>query len=255
MCNVPNRENLHKIVILNPKGGSGKTTLATNLASFYALRGRPPTLMDCDPQGYSMRWLDRRSGDRPKVHGIAAFDLETRPAADIPLSVWPGSDELIIDLPAALAHDQLFEQTYDADSILIPVLPSAIDVYAASRLIAELLLIAQFDRRDRRLAIVANRTRKYTRSYRMLTRFLASLRIPLIGQLRDSQNFVYAAGEGIGIYEMPEHLVKKDIEQMDAVIHWLDHWRMRKLDAAVSPHFEHIPGTAVLTPAVHKSAH
>lgn len=255
MCNVPNRENLHKIVILNSKGGSGKTTLATNLASFYATRGRSPTLMDCDPQGYSMRWLDRRPADRPKIHGVAAFGLEAQPDAKVQLSVWPGSEELIIDLPAALPHDQLFEQTYDADSILIPVLPSTIDVYAASRLIAELLLIAQFDRRDRSLAIVANRTRQNTRSYRMLKSFLASLRIPLIAELRDSQNYVHAAGEGIGIHEMPQHLVKKDIVQMEPVIRWLDHWRMRKLDGAVSPNFEHIPGTAVLTPAMYKSAH
>jgi len=255
MFNIANRENLHKIVILNPKGGSGKTTLATNLASFYALRGCAPTLMDCDPQGYSMRWLDRRSGDRPKIHGVAAFELETRANGNQPISAWPGSDELIIDLPAALPHDQLFEHTYDADSILIPVLPSAIDIYAASRLVAELLLITQIDRRDRRLAIVANRTRQNTRSYGMLVRFLASLKIPLIAKLRDSQNYVHAAAEGIGIYEIPLHRTKKDIRQMDAVIQWLDQWRMRKLDAAASPPFEHIPGAGLLTPALFKSSH
>ncbi len=254
MINTPDRDNLHKIVVLNPKGGSGKTTLATNLASFYARRGPPPTLMDCDSQGYSMRWLDKRSGDRPKIHGVAAYTYDILTNSRSQPEIGPESQELIVDLPAALPHDQLYEQTYGANSILIPVLPSAIDIYSASRFIAELLLIAQIDRRDRQLAVIANRTRKNTRSLQMLTRFLTSLRIPLIAQFRDSQNFVNAAAEGIGICEMPAYRIKKDIEQMNSVVEWLDQWRMRKLDAAASMRFEHRPGAEILTPAAHKTS-
>ena len=250
MINTPDRDNLHKIVVLNPKGGSGKTTLATNLASYYARRGPPPTLMDCDSQGYSMRWLDKRSSDRPTIHGVAAYKHDVLTNGRLQPEIGPGSNELIVDLPAALPHDQLYEQTYDAHSILIPVLPSAIDIYSASRFIAELLLIAQIDRRDRQLAIIANRTRQNTKSFHMLTRFLTSLRIPLIAQFRDSQNFVTAAAEGIGICEMPSHKVKKDIEQLGSLVDWLDQWRMRKLDAAASSRFEHKPGAEILTPAV-----
>ncbi|MDH3433889.1 MAG: hypothetical protein OEM60_08525, partial [Gammaproteobacteria bacterium] len=115
-----------------------------------------------------------------------------------------------------------------------------------------LMLVAQFDRRNRNLAIVANRTRKNTRSFRMLMRFLTSLDIPIIAQLRDSQNYVYAAACGIGIHEMPAHRVKQDIEQMDRIITWLDNWRMRRLDAVASARYEHVPRAEVLTPALVK---
>ena len=247
-----NPNDLHKIVVLNPKAGSGKTTLVTNLASFFARRGPPPTLVDCDPHGYSTRWLHKRSAERPKVYGVAAYDHCTETGKNVTLHAWPGSKQLIVDLPAALDDDQLYYQTYDADSILIPVVPSEIDIYAASRLIANLLLVAQFDRRSRKLAIVANRTRENTNSFRMLMRFLTSLEIPLVAKLRDSQNYVYAAAEGIGIYEMPAYRVKQDIERMDPLIEWLDMWRMRRLDAAASVDFEHVASAEVLTPALVK---
>ncbi len=83
----------------------------------------------------------------------------------------------------------------------------------------------------------------------MLMRFLTSLEIPIIAKLRDSQNFVHAAARGVGIYEMPAYLVRKDIEQMDQIIAWLDNWRMRRLDAAATARFEHAPSAEVLTPA------
>lgn len=252
MDSKPNRDNLHKIVILNPKGGSGKTTLATNLASFFARRGPPPTLIDCDPHGYSMRWLSNRSPQRPRIYGVEAYDHCTQAGKGSQLHGWPGSSHLIVDLPAALPDDQLYYQTYDANSILIPIMPSEIDIYSAARFIADLMLVAQFDRRNRNIAIVANRTRKNTKSFRMLMRFLTSLDIPIIAQLRDSQNYVYAAAYGIGIYEMPAYKVKQDIEQMDRIVTWLDNWRMRRLDAAASTRYEHAPRAEVLTPALVK---
>ena len=129
------RDSPHKIVILNPKGGSGKTTLATNLASYFANHGPPPTLVDCDPRGYSMRWLAKRASGRSKIYGIEAENFCTQTDQRISLRAWPGSHHLIVDLPAALAPDQLYDQTYDANSILIPVVPSEIDIYAAARCI------------------------------------------------------------------------------------------------------------------------
>ena len=249
MLTSTDRDNLHKIVILNPKGGCGKTTLATNLASHYALHGPPPTLMDCDPQGYSMRWLDQRPSDRPEIHGIPSYEHTAQLADSFHLDVWLDSETVIFDLPGSVGYDKIHALTYDANSILIPILPSAIDVYSASRFIAELLLVTQLDRRNRQLAVIANRTRQKTKSLQMLTRFLTSLEIPLIAVLRDSQNYVQAASQGIGIYEMPAYKVDKDIPQMKLIIDWLDQWRMRRLDAATSTQFEHLPDTQVLTPA------
>lgn len=202
---------------MNPKGGCGKTTLATNLAGWFALRGPPPTVVDCDPQGYCTRWIESRASDRPKVHGLAAGPLTAHSTIEVPAE----SSIVIIDLPAAISSDQLHAFVYLADSLLLPVTPSDIDVYSATRFIAELLLDAQLDRSERRAGIVANRVRERTRSFAMLSRFLGSLRIPLIAALRDSQNFVQAAGLGLGVCELPPHRVKDDLPALDAIGAWL----------------------------------
>jgi chromosome partitioning protein len=232
MSDVAHPFRQHKIVILNPKGGSGKTTLATNLASCFARRGPPPTLIDCDPGGYSMRWIDKRPATCPPVYGTAHFD--DVPAADSHACQFSDSREVIVDLPAALSLDEIFDHVYDASSILIPVVPSEIDIYSAARFIADLLLITQLDRSKRNLAIVANRVRERTRSYRMLRRFLASLQIPVIARLRDSQNYVHAASQGIGVAELPAYRARQDVEQLESVTDWLDRWRSRELDALIA---------------------
>ena len=232
MLVFPNRENLHKIVVLNPKGGCGKSTIATNLASYYAVHGWSPALMDCDPQGSSMRWLDLRPDNRPEIHGIAAYKKSMQATRSWQLRVPQGTTHLIVDSAAALRHDELREVTLDANSILIPVLPSAIDIHAVSRCIADLLLVAKIDREDHQLAVIANRTRQNTRSYQTLMRFVSSLRIPLIAELRDTQNYVHAAEQGLGIHEMPRDKVKKDIQQMSLALDWLGTWRERRREAA-----------------------
>lgn len=239
MDTTARQDNLHKIVILNPKGGCGKTTLATNLASYFAKRGPPPTLVDCDPAGYSMRWLHKRPADRPPVHGFP--DHEHSAHADRPLHAWPASQELIVDLPAAMTAHQLFHEIYDAGSVLIPIVPSEIDIYSAAQFVSDLLLGARYDRRSRKLAIVANRTRINTRSYSMLMRFLSSLGIPVVARLRDSQNYVHAAAKGIGIAEMPAYRAKQDIEQFAALIDWLDSWRVRSFDSFIAGEYRRVP--------------
>jgi chromosome partitioning protein len=132
---------------------------------------------------------------------------------------------VIIDLPAAITGDQLHAFVYLADSLLLPVTPSEIDVHSATRFIAELLLDAQLDRSERRVGIVANRVRERTRSFAMLMRFLGSLRIPLIGTLRDSQNFVQAAALGLGVCELPPHRVQDDLPALDAIGGWVERRR------------------------------
>ncbi len=234
----PNRDDLHKIVILNPKGGCGKTTLATNLASCFALRGPPPTLIDNDPNGYTMRWLEKRSRNRCEFHGIATYKSTMHATRTWQLRIPNETSTVIIDTPAALTQPDIHELTYDANSILIPILPSAIDIRYATKFIAELLLVTQIDRRDRQLAVVANRTRQNTHSLTKLMRFLTSLKIPIIAVLRDSQNYVHAADMGMGIYEMPHHRVKRDVEQMDLIINWLDGLPTRKLEAERLAPFE-----------------
>ena len=131
-----------------------------------------------------------------------------------------------------MTHDDLRELTRDSTSILVPVLPSSMDIHAASRCIADLLLVAKVDRRDRKLAVVANRTRKNTKSFGKLMRFLDSLGIPIIAVLRDSQNFVHAAERGVGLCEMQPSRVKTDVEQIERIVDWLDAWPERRRDSS-----------------------
>jgi len=230
VIDVTSLDGLHKIVVINPKGGCGKSTLATNLASCFAQRGPPPTLVDCDPHGFSMRWLEKRPADRPPIFGVEAYDISDSAAAPLNGRVRPESSAVIFDLPAAITSEQLHEFIYAADSIFVPVMPSAVDIYSATRFIAELLLDQQLDRRDKKLAIVANRVRRNTKSYQMLKRFLTSLKIPVIAELRDSQNFVHAMAGGIGVCELPAYRIRDDIDQINAMFAWLNkrHTPVRK---------------------------
>lgn len=228
MLITPRRDKLNKIVILNPKGGCGKSTLATNIAASYAERGPIPAIMDYDPQGSTTAWLERRSAAFAPIHGIEAFKKTMQATRSWQLRVPNETENLIVDSPASLSHDDLRALTRDATSILVPVLPSMMDTHAASRCIADLLLVAKIDRKDRKLAVVANRTRKRTKSFAKLMRFLDSLGIPIIAVLRDSQNFVHAAEKGMGICDMMPSRVRPDIEEINRIIEWLDAWPKRR---------------------------
>lgn len=232
MLVTPRRDNLNKIVILNPKGGCGKSTLATNLAACYAQNGPTPAVMDYDPQGSTMGWLERRSDELPGIHGIAAYKKTMQATRSWQLRVPQETENLLIDSPASINHDDLRELTRDSTSILVPVLPSSMDIHAASRCIADLLLVAKVNRNDRKLAVVANRTRKNTKSFSKLMRFLDSLGIPIIAVLRDSQNFVRAAEQGIGVCEMQPSRVRPDVAEIQKIVRWLDAWPQRRRAAS-----------------------
>jgi chromosome partitioning protein len=234
MVAATKRDDLQRIVVLNPKGGCGKTTIATNLASYYSLRGAMPALLDFDPQGASMRWLEKRSRLRPPIHGVAAYRNSMSVTRTWQQRVPHETRQVIVDTPAGLEGSRIHDLIYDASNLLIPVLPSPIDIRYAARFIAELLLVSQLDRQQVKVGIVANRTRKNTRSLRQLMRFLNSLKIPVVAILRDSQNFVSAADDGIGIAELPKHKTELDSVQMSKLIGWLDAWQPPQ-DEAVTP--------------------
>lgn len=222
MLNSPAKEGPQRIVVLNPKGGCGKTTIATNLASYFASHGPSPTLIDCDPAGYSMRWLERRSPSRPRIHGIAACENAASVTRTWRLQLPPDTRHAIVDSPAGIANPQIHELIYDASNVIIPILPSAIDIRTAVKFIADLLLVAKLDRDEVKVGIVANRTRKNTKSLAKLMRFLTSLRIPVVATLRDSQNYVEAVGRGIGVYDLPRYRSRHDTEQLARIIAWLN---------------------------------
>ncbi|HZF17758.1 MAG TPA: ParA family protein [Steroidobacteraceae bacterium] len=211
-----------RIVVLNPKGGSGKTTIATNLASYYAARALKTTLMDYDPQASSTRWLKKRQASQPPVHGITAFERNNRTTRSFHMRIPQETDRVVIDTPAALAAQDLPEITRGADAILVPVLPSDIDIHACSKVIADLLLVAKIRRQDNRIGVIANRVKRQTLMYQSLIRFLSTLQIPIVATIRDSQNYIKAAELGVGVHEMKPYLVRDDLEQWNSLIEWLE---------------------------------
>jgi len=212
---------MQRIVVLNPKGGSGKTTIAINLASYLAARGYRPVLMDFDPQGSSVRWVKKRQPSQAPIQAIAAFEKDSRTTRAFQLRVPDDATHVIVDTPAAVEPRQLPEMTRDAHKILVPVLPSDIDIHTCSRCIGDLLLVAKIRREENRIGVIANRVRRNTLMYQALIRFLHTLGIPIVAIIRDSQNYVRAAELGLGVHEMKSYVAQQDIEQWGPLVTWL----------------------------------
>src|SRR3954471_16795398 len=213
---------MQRIVVLNPKGGSGKTTLAINLAAYFAARGDNTLLIDRDPQGSATRWLRKRKTPQAAINGIATFERDSRTTLSWQMRVPEGTQKVVIDSPAAVEARAMPELVRDANKVIVPVLPSDIDIHAASRCIADLLLVAKIKRAENRIGVVANRVRKNTLMFQSLMRFLEKLDIPVIATIRDSQNYVRAAEQGVGIHEMKAYTVREDLSQWETLLAWLE---------------------------------
>lgn len=230
---------MYKIVVINAKGGSGKTTVAINLASYYAARAFRPALMDLDPQASSTRWLSKRDEKRPAIYGIPAFHRDLSVTASWQMRVPPAVNRLIVDTPAAMKPNRMAEAVRGADAVIVPILPSDIDVHAATRTIRDLLTVGQIDRKRNNLAIIANRVRINTLSYQALMKFLETMDIPIVATLRDTQNYVHAADRGIGIHELKTRLAKEETREWGSLIQWLEARRalsLQGLDKRSSGH-------------------
>ena len=207
--------------MLNPKGGSGKTTIATNIAAHYATQGRAVVLLDEDPQGSSTRWLSKRPETAAPIHGISSGEPLSGVTRSFAMRIPPETERIVVDTSAALADLSLIDATRGADRIIVPVMPSDIDIHAATRCIASLLLKAKVDRHDNRLAIVANRVKTNTLVFKSLMKFLGALDIPLAGLLRDTQFYVHAASAGLGVHELG-NVQRKDLTQWIPLIDWIE---------------------------------
>ena len=205
---------MRSIMVLNAKGGSGKSTIATNLASYYAWEQElNVVLADFDPQGSSIAWLKARDEKWPHIHGIAAWQEPVRPPKD--------TDIVIMDTPARVKGKELTNLVRRVETIIVPVLPSPIDIRAAADFMKELLTTGKVSRKETKVAVIANRVRENTLIYHSLQAFLKSLKIPFVTTLRDTQNYIRAEERGVGIFEMAPSQVWQDLEQWEPLIRWL----------------------------------
>ncbi len=205
---------MRTIMVLNAKGGCGKTTIATNLASYYAWeRGQRVALVDFDPQASSLAWLEARSAEWPPIHGIPAFRTLVRPPKE--------TEVMIMDAPARVQGAELAGLVRRVQTLVVPVLPSPVDIRAAADFMKALLTSGRVSRQQTRVAVVANRVREHTLVYHSLQAFLKSLKIPFVTSLRDTQNYIRAQEKGIGIFEMAPSQTWQDREQWEPLVRWL----------------------------------
>ena len=205
---------MRHVMVLNAKGGCGKSTLATNVAVHFAHDGQSVCIADYDPQRSSLDWLAQRPADLPAISGVPAYEEGLR-------NVPRNTDVLVIDAPARVHGTELNELVRRAETILVPVLPSSIDMKACGHFMAELLEIGKVSRKQARLAVVADRVSEHTLIFEELDAYLKKLKVPYLGVLREAQNYVRAYGRGMGVLELPEYLAWPDWKQWKPIAEWL----------------------------------
>lgn len=211
---------MRHIMVLNSKGGCGKSTIATNLASYYAADGKRVALVDYDPQASSLDWLARRPATRPEIVGI---DGAREGLTHLPRN----SDVVIEDAPARSHGAELTDLVRHADTVIVPVLPSKIDMLASTKFLDELAKVGKVKRRQVKVAVVANRIRENTIIFDDLDEYLDGLKMPYVATFREAQNYIRAYVRGLGIFELPEYLAWPDLEQWEPLIEWLKSRRSR----------------------------
>ena len=211
---------MRHIMIMNAKGGCGKSTLATNIASWYANEGAAVALADYDPQRSALEWLERRPADRPAITGLEAYKDGFKHAPR-------NADVMVIDAPARSHGKELTHLVRHAETIIVPVLPSTIDMLATSEFLEELNANGKVERKQVKLGAVGNRIRDNTLIWDELDEYLTAARIPYIAALREAQNYIRAYSRGIGIFELPEYLAWPDWDEWEPLTSWLKSKRSR----------------------------
>ena len=203
------------VFIIMGGSGCGKSTLATNIASWFANEGASVALADFDPQRSSLDWLERRPADRPEIAGLEAYKDGFR-------HVSRSADVVVSDAPARSHGPELTNLVKHAETIIVPVLPSTIDMQATTAFLKELNGVGKVERKQVKLGAVGNRIRDNTLIWDELDDYLTKAKIPYIAALREAQNYIRAYTRGLGIYELPEYLAWPDWEQWDPLIEWVD---------------------------------
>ena len=205
---------MHTIIIANPKGGSGKTTLATNVAGWLAGKRQRVVLADFDPQRSSAHWLTRRPALMPAITGWTADqDKKAMQEAD---PQW-----LVVDLPAGIHGETLRDAVRRADILLVPISPSYFDFEATRAFLAKLAEYKSVKEGKVSIGLVGMRVDARTRSSTELEEFIKEHDFPFVTNLRDTQVYVHAARDGLSVFDMPRSRVEQDWDQWRTLTRWI----------------------------------
>jgi chromosome partitioning protein len=200
------------IVVANPKGGVGKSTLATQIAGYLASIGKTVTLGDLDRQQSSRQWLDARPANLPRIlPWEISRDAIARPAR--------GANAAVIDTPAGLHGSRLDAALKVADLLVVPLQPSLFDMQATHAFVRELREHKRIGRV--RVGLVGMRIKEHTIAQERLQEFVATLGFPVITALRDTQNYVHLAAHGLTLFDVAPGKVERDLAQFAPLARWL----------------------------------
>ena len=200
-------------VIANPKGGVGKSTLATEVAGYWASRGHAVMLGDVDRQQSSRLWLGLRP---PEAAPIRAWEVQR----DFIVRPPKGTTHVVLDTSAGLHGTRLREVMRLADKVLVPVQPSIFDIYATREFLDKVAELRSSQPRE--VGIVGMRVDERTIAAEQLRQFVDGLQLPVLGMLRPTQNYVYLAARGLTLFDIGPGRVARDLEQWQGICDWLD---------------------------------
>ncbi|PKO83793.1 MAG: cobyrinic acid a,c-diamide synthase [Betaproteobacteria bacterium HGW-Betaproteobacteria-11] len=204
---------MESFLIANPKGGAGKSTLATNLAGYLARAGQRVMLGDIDRQQSSREWLKLRS---PALPPIASWRIEEGKPARPP----QGVTHVVLDTPAGLHGKKLAQVVKQVRRVIVPLQASIFDILATRDFLLQLATEKEIRKHEIFVAIVAMRVDSRTRAAGELERFLAGTGLPVIAHLRDTQNYVQAAAHGLSIFDLPASRAARDWAEWQPLIDW-----------------------------------
>ena len=203
------------ILVANPKGGVGKSTIATNLAGYFARQGLQVMLGDTDKQQSSRAWLDIRAPELPRIQ---TWDIEADGLARTP----KGVSHVVLDKPAGIGNERLKELLKVANKVVVPLQPSIFDILATREFLAQLGERRAIRQGHAGVGVIGMRVDARTRSADQLQRYVESLGLPVLGYLRDTQNYVQVAAHGLTLWDVAPSKVEKDTAQWESLIAWIN---------------------------------